>query len=198
MLLAAILLIGATALYYAASWLLSPQVPASADAIVVLAGDMRRTRYAADLYRQGFAPQILLSRPATDAREKMLGEMGIAFPKADEINMAVLRVSGIPPQQIAFFGSGSLSTAEEAAHLAARFAGKSPRLLIVTSPYHVRRARKIFSDVIPDAILLVVATPYEEFPVRWWTSQTASRDLLLELAKLSFYLMGGRFVASEK
>jgi uncharacterized SAM-binding protein YcdF (DUF218 family) len=196
--LAGILLIAATALYYAASWLLSPQAPASADAIVVLAGDLRRTRYAADLYRQGFAPQILLSRPAKDARETTLAEMGIAFPSADGINMSVLQVSGVPPQHIAFFGSGSLSTADEATHLAARFAGRSPRLLIVTSPYHVRRARKVFSDAMPDAILLVVATPYEAFPDRWWTSQGASRDLLLELAKLSFYLVGGRFVAPEK
>jgi uncharacterized SAM-binding protein YcdF (DUF218 family) len=198
MALAGILLAGAIALYYAASWLLSPQAPEAADAIVVLAGDLRRARYAGDLYRQGFAPQVLLSRPARDAREKMLDEMGIVFPKAEAINMAVLQASGVPPQHVTVFGSGSLSTFDEAAHLSRIFAGKSPRLLIVTSPYHVRRARKIFSDAMPGANLLVVATPYEDFPARWWTSQDAARDLLLELAKLSFYLVGGRFVASEK
>lgn len=36
--LATIFLVGAAALYYAASWLLSPQAPEPADGIVVLAG----------------------------------------------------------------------------------------------------------------------------------------------------------------
>lgn len=196
--LAAILLLGAAALYYAASWLLSPQAPERADVIVVLAGDLRRTRYAGDLYRQGFAPQIMLSRPARDAREKMLDGMGIAFPKAEELNRAILQALGVPLQHITDFGAGSLSTFDEAAVLAGMFSGKSPRLLVVTSPYHVRRARKILGDALPGARLLVVATPYEEFPVRWWTSQDAARDLLLELAKLSFYMVGGRFMASGK
>ena len=195
---AALCLVAVAALYSAASWLLDSKPPESADIIVVLAGDLRRTRYAGDLYRQGFAPQILLSRPARDAREKLLDQMGISFPTAVDLGKSVLQVSGVPLQNISVFGTGSLSTFEEAAVLAGMFAGQSPRLLIVTSPYHVRRARMILGDALPGAHLIVVATPYEDFPVRWWTSQDAARDLLLELAKLFFYGIGGRFTALEK
>ena len=96
---------------------------------------------------------------------------------------------------IDFFGEASLSTFDEAIALQHRFAGRSPRLLVVTSPYHVRRARMVLVDALPNAILTVCATPYEEFPEHWWISQDAARDLLLELAKLAFYIAGGRFTA---
>jgi uncharacterized SAM-binding protein YcdF (DUF218 family) len=181
---------------FASVWLLQGDAPKATDAIVVLAGDVRRTLYAADLFRKGYAPMVLVSRPARDAREKVLDRMGVPFPLSEEISIEVLLRGGVPLPRIEVFGVGSLSTYEEARVLGQRFAGQSPHLLVVTSPYHVRRARMILADALPGADLRVVATPYEEFPDRWWTSQDAARDLLLEMAKLAFYLAGGRFSAA--
>jgi hypothetical protein len=39
----------------------------------------------------------------------------------------------------------------------------------------------------------IVPTPYDPFPARWWTDQDAARNVLLELAKIAFYRLGGRF-----
>lgn len=193
---AGIVLVAVVALLgFAARWLLDPGVPVQADAIVVLAGDARRARHAGDLFRQGFAPQVLVSRAARSARELMLDELGIVLPRGEEIDIRVLERAGVPRDRIAIFGTASLSTYEEGKVLGGLYAGTSPRLLVVTSPYHVRRARMILDSALPNAKLSVVATPYEVFPERWWTSQDAARDLLLEIAKLAFYGVGGRFTS---
>lgn len=186
----------AATLVLASSWLLQSDELRPADAIVILAGDARRTRHAADLFRRGFAPRVLISKPERTGREKMLDDMEIPFPRAEQLDMEVLRKTGVPAANIIVFGGGSVSTFDEALALQRLFIGKAPRLLVVTSPYHVRRARLILANALPDAVLNVVATPYEQFPERWWTSQDAARELLLEMAKLCFYFMGGRFVAA--
>lgn len=188
----------AAALVFASSWLLRSDEPRQADTIVVLAGDARRARYAADLFHQGLAKQVLLSRPAPTAREKLLSSLAIPFPRGEQVDSWVLEKSGVGAGSIGFFGEASLSTFDEALALQRRFAGQSPRLLVVTSAYHVRRAKMLLEDALPNATLTVCATPYEEFPARWWTSQDAARDLLLETAKLGFYFLGGRFSATAQ
>lgn len=184
--------------YFAASWLLQSDAPGPADAIVVLAGDVRRARYAGDLFLKGFSLKVLVSRPDRTDRTRMLDALAIPYPRAEDIDSQIIQRLGVPAENIAFFGEASLSTFDEANALRRTFDGTRPRLLVVTSPYHVRRARMMLSDAMPHAELLVVATPYEAFPQRWWTSQDAARDLLLETAKLGFYLLGGRFSAMEQ
>ena len=65
--LLAMVLASGVGFYFAATWLLQSDPVERADAIIVLAGDMRRSLHAADLFRQGYAPQVLVSRPARDA-----------------------------------------------------------------------------------------------------------------------------------
>jgi uncharacterized SAM-binding protein YcdF (DUF218 family) len=178
---------------FAASWLLQSDAPRAADAIVVLAGDARRARYAGDLFLQGLSTRVLVSRPDRTARERMLDTMTVPFPRAEDIDSQVMQKLGVPAASIAYFGEASLSTFDEARALQRKFEGMRPRLLVVTSPYHVRRARMVLAGAMPHAELIVVATPYETFPQRWWTSQDAARDLLLESTKLGFYILGGRF-----
>lgn len=188
---------GATALLALAStWLIASDSPAPADAIVVLAGDVRRARHAADLYRDGYGTEVLISRPERERWEQMLDGMGIPFPLAEDLNAEVLKRAGVPERAIGFFGEHSLSTFDEALALRKRYAGRVPTLLVVTSPYHVRRAKLVLGRNFPNARVLVVATPYEDFPARWWTSQEAARAVLLETAKFGYYLVGGRFAAA--
>jgi uncharacterized SAM-binding protein YcdF (DUF218 family) len=194
---AALALLAGAALVFAASWLVQSDAPAKADAIVVLAGDARRARHAADLFRQGYAPRVLVSRPIRTAHQRMLDEMGVVLPRSEEVDALVLQRSGVPAERIEFFGNGSVSTFEEASVLGRMFAGQSPTLMVVTSPYHTRRAGIILRRDLSGAKVVMVATAYEEFPERWWTSQDAARDLLLELAKLAYYAIGGRFAAAK-
>ena len=183
----------ALGLGYAADWLSGADRPQNADAILVLAGSFTRPFQAADLYRQGLARKIYVSVPVRVDEYRLLDEAGIAFPRDEEVVRQVLLTKGVPASAIEYFGKDSISTAAEARAARTLFAKGAPRLLVVTSPYHLRRARMIFSDALPAADIRMIATSYDPFPASWWKDQSAARNVLLELAKISYYELGGRF-----
>lgn len=183
----------------AAAWLRAPESPQKSDVIVVLAGSVERAFYAADLYRQGFAPLILVSRPEREAGQRMLDELGMKLVAEEDVNVQVLQRKGVPHERIRVIGTGSRSTFEEALAVRAAIAGKPLRVMVVTSPYHVRRAGMIFRKVLDDEVteLRVVGNTYEQFPERWWNDQGAARNVVLESAKIAYYLLGGAFLSHE-
>lgn len=183
----------ALGLSYAGEWLSAADQPQKADAIVVLGGGYARPFQAADLYRQGLARKIYVSAPAREDQHRLLDEAGIAFPREEEVVREVLLKKGVPASAIELLGKDLISTAAEAQAARALFAQRAPRLLVVSSPYHLRRARMIFSDALPAADIRVIATGYDPFPSSWWKDQSAARNVLLELAKIAYYRLGGRF-----
>ncbi len=191
----ACLALAGTVLWFAAGWLNVPDAPARADAIVVLSGDALRVVYAADLYRQGLAPKVLLTIEARGRPLRKLDEIGVAFPRTEAVYREVLVKLGVPDAAISTVGGEVPSTAAEADALRAALSGTAAdsHLLVVTSPYHLRRTRMIFTDRFAAGQVRIVPTPYDPFPERWWTDQDAARNVLLELAKIVFYRLGGRF-----
>ena len=187
-------------LAYAAEWLRGHDAPQKADAIVVLAGTPERALYAAELFKAGYANKVLASRPVRERGLRLLDDLGIPFPRAEEIYGQILARSGVPAAHVSFFGNGSASTYEEAKALSDLALGTHPTLLVVTSPYHVRRAAMILDDVAGPATnrIIVVGTPFEPFPAEWWRYQDAARNVLLELVKIGFYRFGGKYEAMEK
>lgn len=193
-----VLLLG-VGLLYAGSWLRLTENPRKADAIIVLAGSFERSMYAADLFRQNYAPAVYLSIPAPEAGNLKLAALGIVLPKEIEIHRQILLKKGVPAANILTFGRGSLSTAEEADALKNLFTQRGQHLLVVTSPYHARRAKFILARAFDgtDIGIAVVATPYEEYRNDWWRSQDSARKTLLELAKIAFYFAGGSFHSAD-
>ena len=49
--------------WFAAGWLSASDKLVKSDQILVLAGEPARFLYGADLYRQGYAPEVYVSRP---------------------------------------------------------------------------------------------------------------------------------------
>jgi len=196
--LLATLAAGALLFNGAARWLSNPDAPARADAILVLAGSYQRPIHAGDLYRQGLAPLVYVSVAAADPAAPALAALGVKLVPKEETYEQTLRAKGVPAERILRLGTRSLSTVDEAFELRKRLAGKPARVLIVTSPLHVRRARMIFTDALEGTgiAVSVVATPQESIPERWWTSQDAAREVLLEWAKILFYVGGGSFRAA--
>jgi uncharacterized SAM-binding protein YcdF (DUF218 family) len=182
-----------TAFFFAGYWLKGDEKPVKSDAIIILAGTLTRSFYAADLYRQGYAPQVYISRPMRENSLSMLDEIGVSLPRLEDLNKEILLRKGVHEQNIHFFGQSSLSTIQEAEAAIKLFRGDSCKIIIVTSPYHVRRAKMIFKDNMKDCHFIVLGTPYEPFPEEWWTDQDAARNVLLETSKIIFYLLGGRF-----
>lgn len=195
----ALLLLGAAALLLAGSWLatdddlagLSRENPAAA--IAVLGGSPFRPLHAADLYARGLAPRIYVSAPVRAKDLALLESVDAAPAPQEEVYRRLLVSRGAPEAAIRTFGQGLASTGQEAAELA-RLLGPGPgTLVVVTSPYHVLRTRLTFGRALPGWRVLVSATPYEPFPVRWWTTQQTALKVLTETAKLAYFLLGGAF-----
>ncbi len=174
-------------------WLHASDSLERSDAIVVLAGTYERSIYAAELFKKGYAPLIYLSRPLHDTGP--LADLGIELPRAEDVHKEVLLKRGVPDEKIVFFGGAVISTADEAEALIDTFREDARQLLVVTSPYHVKRAGMILRNTFDGTGLKVsvVGTPHEVFAKDWWTDQGSARNVILETAKIVFYLLGGRF-----
>jgi len=186
----------AVALVFAAQWLHVENKPQKNAVAIVLAGGFSRAFYAADLYRDGYVKKIYISRAHISSVDKEIEKLGIPRLRQEEIYRRILVKKGVPAAAIAIMGKGSLSTLEEAREARTLFRDKpGETLLVVTSPYHVRRAEFIFSRIMPKRKVIVLSTPYEPFPEKWWTNQNAARNVLLELFKIPFFLVGGEFLS---
>ncbi len=174
-------------------WLPVQEDPKPADAIVVLGGSFTRPIYAADLYLQGLAPKVLISNTFRPLDERKLDEIGVPYPREVDVYKEVLEKLGVPSDVISPFGPGNMSTAQEGKELRALFAGDPKSLLVVTSPYHVRRTRMILEDQLPGMQVQVVGTPYDPFEKHWWNNRENALQLVTETTKFIFYMAGGRF-----
>ena len=176
----------------APGWLAASDAPDKADAIIVLGSEVTRAMTGASLYRQGFARVVYLTVPWREPRYVALETEKIRWPWFDDVARILLRNRGVPDDAIRLLGNDLLSTVAEAREAARVLGPQAGTLLVVTSPYHVHRARKVFSDHLPAARILVVASGEEPLPARWWTDQESARNVLLELAKLVYYKLGFR------
>jgi len=195
-LLVVLLVVAGTAalvLRQAPGWLAASDPPEKADAIIVLGSEVTRAITGASLYRQGFARVVYLTVPWREPRYVALETEKIRWPWFDEVARILLRNRGVPDDAIRLLGNDLLSTVAEAREAARVLGPRAGTLLVVTSPYHVHRARKVFSDHLPAARIRVVASGEEPLPERWWTDREAAGQVLPELAKLLFYKLGFSF-----
>jgi hypothetical protein len=173
---------------------------ARADYILPLAGDWHRLVRAAELFNDGIAPIVLFSReyvPPPSRIHGILANMGHPRLLPDEFLPKLLEHFGVPRASIEPFGSGHISTVEEAEALKRHLGGRRATIVLVTSPYHTRRALTIFGRTIPEVRWLVASTPEAALPARWWTDREAAANVVMEIAKLAHYWLGGAFRAGE-
>lgn len=176
--------LGVGVLLFADRWRYEADQPRRSDAIIVLAGAPERPRYAADLYRLGYAPIVYVSRPS----ERSL-------PPEEEVNRDILLKSSVPEGAIRTFSVAAENTLAEAHVSSATLPAGVKTVLVVTSPKHVRRARMIFTDVLSGRGIgvTVVATPDEPNPGPWWSDKASVRQSVRELIKAVLYTLGIRY-----
>jgi uncharacterized SAM-binding protein YcdF (DUF218 family) len=194
LLLAAGFVFRAVLLEYAARFLIEEDAPVRADAIFVLAGSVPdRTLEAVALYREGYAPRIVLSRAPDSPVSRQLAEMGVDFPSPSALGRSIAEQLGVPPGDIVEVGGSAPSTFTEAEVLL-RFAEAQgyDSILLVTSKTHTRRATLIFRHLSADRFRIVTRpSRYDPFePGSWWRERIALRDVVFEYQKLAvFYLL---------
>jgi uncharacterized SAM-binding protein YcdF (DUF218 family) len=175
-----------------APWLSEDDVPVRSSAIAVLGGDPSRSLEAADLYHRGYAPRIFLSVSERDPRQHRLDSVGVIAPRDEDLMRLALVARGVPEGAISLLARNLENTAAEARALAAKL-GSGETLLVVTSPFHVRRARMVIRTVLPGERFRVIGSRYETLPVAWWRERESARNVVVEIAKLVFFLAGGSF-----
>jgi uncharacterized SAM-binding protein YcdF (DUF218 family) len=166
-----------------------------ADAIFVLAGSrLERPLEAADLYREGWAPTIIMSPGRTEPAEARLRASGITLPSEEEVVRAALVQMGVPAPAIRIEGAPVDNTADEAVlltELAARHGWHT--IIVVTSKYHTRRTgfamRRALAGSGVD--IIVRASRYDASdPAHWWRRRGDFRFASSEWQKLIAYRLG--------
>lgn len=134
----------------------------SVDAIVAISGGhtKERTAEAISLYKRGWAPKVIFSGAAAD----------INSPS----NAAVMRKqaieAGIPAESVIVeeFGRTTKQNAEQAKNIFKSYELK--RIMLVTSPYHQRRAGLEFQSIAGSSVVVLNhPTPTDpDWGAFWW------------------------------
>lgn len=155
-----------------------------ADAAIAVSGNGReRVETAAALVRQGAARWLILSG----------GPPGLPGSAVELVRYA--REAGADPE-IVLADDGATSTVGNAERSAAVMEARGLRsAILVTSPYHMRRAILIFRSVFGPRGLSVRAFPARQAffdPHRWWTRRQDRALVVREYLKLAAFLVGVR------
>jgi uncharacterized SAM-binding protein YcdF (DUF218 family) len=174
----------AAGLVFGIGWYLSPQdalVPS--NAIVAISGGETdsRTREAVALYRAGYATTIVFSGAAADKS----GPSNAATMRAEAIK------SGVPASDI-IIEEQAENTNQNAADVAEIIQNqKWTRIILVTSPYHQRRASLLFERELGKSVTIINHSTTDEAwrRSRWWDSEYSLALTLSELQKTVFLLL---------
>jgi uncharacterized SAM-binding protein YcdF (DUF218 family) len=160
-----------------------------ADAVVPLGGGgVGRVAQAAALLDEGYATWLVATNAEIDLP-------GIRSSHSDLIRQEA-QWQGVPPERILVAPGVVETTYEEALAVRALAQEQGWRsLLVVTDPYHTRRARLTFRAVLRGTGTTVAVRPVENAqydPEAWWQSVDGLRETWTEYAKLALYLLGYR------
>jgi len=168
-------------------WLVVQDALEPAQAIVVLSGRMPvRAREAAEIYRQGFAAQIWITRPASPEEE--LRQMGIGFVGEEFYNQRVLIQLGVPTDAIRVLDKPVINTEQEVLEIsdALRQEGGSKVIVVTTKP-HTRRVKAIWKRLVGNSPRLMVRFASQDGydGAHWWRHTSDALDVVRELLGLA-------------
>lgn len=182
----------------AGRWLVvADPLPARADAIVIMAGSVPdRSLEAADLYRAGLAPRVVITRERLGQAGSLLHAHGIHLPEGDDLTRTVLTGLGVPDAAIVRLRRRTRNTRTEARTIA-RWAcrNRMHELIVVSSRTHTRRARMILRQSLgPSVHLAMRPSRYDPFTAgRWWRVASSAKQVLSEYEKLAHYWVAERW-----
>lgn len=155
--------------------------PKKADGIKVLGGNPERYIYGMELYREGFGSRLLLS---------MSEEFNPLLRRTNaEIVKEFALAQGIPRSKISIFST--TSTYEEAEVTQNLVEEKEiDSLIVVSSPFHMRRVSLTFSRVLGNNFATqFVMVPFvkSKYQRNWWLDEDSASLVIQEYVKLGYY-----------
>lgn len=163
-----------------ADWWIVDEPLERSGAIVVLGGDNvtgDRVRHAVELYRQGWAPRVVLSGMSY---RSYFNE--VEWMRQEAVNL------GVPEDHLIIVPQRASSTLAEAQALQPVLAENGFwKIIVVTSNYHTRRSRLIFHALYRERgtqVLMSAAPDYEFRPQRWWKDRDGRILFLWEVSAM--------------
>ena len=166
-------------------WLIVSDALAPARAIVLLGGEAPfRAMEVAAIYRDGWAPEVWLTRTRARAADVALLRLGFTPVTGDGLNPAVLGRLAVPSHAIRLLAGEVRNTEDELRLVAAELQnGRGSAVIIVTSKPHTRRVRAIWRAVAGERPAAIVryasADPFHAD--RWWRYTTEALDVSREI-----------------
>lgn len=182
-----VLIFGSLLLRTMGSYLVVSNELEYANAIVILSGgDESRMQEALELYNQNYSNLIILT------------ETGNVVEGYDHLHSFDMRIellnNGIPSGNILLTDQVATSTQEEAeAVKRLLITRQSISCIVVTDPYHTRRAYLIFRDVFADTgikVMIHPTSPHWFSANTWFLKINGWRFVVLEYLKLFAYQLG--------
>ena len=166
-----------------------------ADAILVLNGHLPfRAMEAAELYRAGWAPVVVLTRGLRREEYYAFRKLGMKFIEAHDLNRQVLRRQGVLPGAIVILDNETVNTWDELGAVSRWLeAHGGHRVIVVTSKSHTRRVTLMWRHLKHKAIRAIVRwAPGDPFDPSqaWWKERRFAFIVLWEYLGLMNYLLG--------
>lgn len=172
----------------ARAWVVNDPV-SKADAIVVLGGGRDwRPFAAAEMYKAGEAPVVLVAQPEKSPSQSLLQQTS-----EGEVNTTILTVKGVPPASIQPLGEGVTSTRDEAVALRNWVVTHQAKdVIIPTDAFHTRRVQWIFQRELAGTGVTVhvrsVSHPNYSTDT-WWLEEEGFLGFQSEVMKSLYYLV---------
>lgn len=159
-----------------------------ADLIHVLGGgDVGRVDHGVALYKQGLGKQLFFTGGRVEPRGMF--NLPDSFLSGDYAEL-----QGVSPEDILLRGDAAANTYEEAVTLRDLLDKENAihSVIIVSTPYHLQRARWIFNKVVGNRVHLQYAlVPFaiSQYQQRWWEDKLSRAMVKNEYLKLLFYFL---------
>jgi len=187
-------------------WLVKEDEPPHADALVLLMGNFTdRVLKTADLYGSGIADRVIIAEESMGGYKGLI-DHGVKIISHTSQAVSSLVALGVPADSITILPGDARSTLDEAV-IVRDYIGTNPgldTLILVSSPYHLRRSSVIFGKAFKEAGLTVFtgtsgSGTYTGFDAdRWWRSKEDIQHVLTEVIKIgSFVTVEGRRLKRE-
>jgi uncharacterized SAM-binding protein YcdF (DUF218 family) len=170
----------------AGRWLVREDPLAKCTAIVVLSGAMpERALQAAEIYREGYAPEIWITQPSEP--KQTMSALGVPFDGEEVSSRRVLMREGVPEKAIRILSPGVVNTADEVGVIADSLKrAPGTTAIVVTSKAHTRRVRALWNHLeARRGQIIVRAAERDSFDaVHWWRSTHDALDVVREVLGL--------------
>lgn len=175
------------------NYLIIQDKPKNVDMIVTSSGADYRTDYAIELYTQGLGSKMFFTGGYSEKNQRIEAEW----------SRRLALDAGAPDDSVIIDTSDVISTYQEALRLRSYLdAHPEPitTIMIVTDPYHTRRAKWAYKTVFGDQLKVrMVPVPFERTNLSktWWKDAESLKMVWNEYVKLVFYVIRYELSAGE-